>query len=288
MDIDEFKKSTVSILELLEKNGHGDKTVAQLIEELKQNAVDSYASNAEEKFHALAKESIASYKNTNKAFEHIAKDQAEQIANIKNNEHIDIDGLQEKFANIQEHMLSEVKRANSEIARLTEKVKLLEEESNLDPLTKVFNRRALQNYLKDVCNKGKLHHELHLLILDLDDFKQINDTYGHIAGDKILIFIAQILKKLLRDGDKIFRYGGEEFIVILNRITQENCEIISKRILQQISANKLIYQGDTINITVSIGTTKYKEGDTPESLISRADKALYEAKNSGKNRVVTL
>ncbi|NPA66632.1 MAG: GGDEF domain-containing protein, partial [Epsilonproteobacteria bacterium] len=101
-----------------------------------------------------------------------------------------------------------------------------------------------------------------------------------------LIFIAQILKKLLRDGDKIFRYGGEEFIIILNRISTQECIIITERILKQISANKLIYKGDTINVTASIGITKYNENDTPETLINRADIALYEAKNSGKNKIV--
>jgi diguanylate cyclase (GGDEF)-like protein len=121
--------------------------------------------------------------------------------------------------------------------------------------------------------------------LDVDDFKVINDTFGHIAGDKILIFIANILKKTLRDGDKVFRYGGEEFVIVLNRITDEHCKNITLRILELIRKNKLIYKGQSINVTMSIGATKYKESDNEDTLMSRADKALYRAKNSGKNQM---
>jgi diguanylate cyclase (GGDEF)-like protein len=126
-----------------------------------------------------------------------------------------------------------------------------------------------------------------MLMLDLDDFKIINDTYGHIAGDKILIFISNILKKTLREVDKIFRYGGEEFIIILNRTDNIFCSKIANRILELIRVNNLVYKGETLHITGSIGTTMFKEGDTPDSFISRADKALYKAKANGKNQIQT-
>jgi diguanylate cyclase (GGDEF)-like protein len=126
-----------------------------------------------------------------------------------------------------------------------------------------------------------------MLMLDLDDFKQINDNYGHVAGDKILIFISNILKQTLREGDKIFRYGGEEFIIILNRTDNIFCSKIANRILELIRANNLIYKGETLHATASIGTAVFIEGDTPDTFISRADKALYQAKKNGKNQIVT-
>jgi diguanylate cyclase (GGDEF)-like protein len=200
-------------------------------------------------------------------------------------QHIDLDSITTKFDEIQSHMSEEVKKANEVITQLTKQVKTLEEKSNLDSLTKVFNRRALSTYLEKVCNNEKLPYDMHLLMLDIDDFKNINDMFGHIAGDKILIFIANILRKTIRDGDKVFRYGGEEFIIILNRLEKDKCEQIALRLLELISGNKLIYKGETINVTISIGTTMLVKSDTPDSLISRADKALYRAKENGKNQM---
>jgi diguanylate cyclase (GGDEF)-like protein len=184
-------------------------------------------------------------------------------------------------------MSFEVQKANDMISSLTKQVQELEESSNLDSLTKVFNRRALTTYLTKICTKGNIHSNLHLLILDIDDFKLINDTHGHIAGDKILIFIANLLRKTLRDGDKVFRYGGEEFIITLNRIDEDKCKEIGHRILKLISSNQLIYKGTALNVTMSIGATKYQAGDAPDNIINRADKALYKSKHNGKNQMNT-
>jgi len=234
----------------------------------------------------IAQKSLSSYKDTNSKFAELSKLHKTAVNECKDKDGlIDISSITNKFDEIQSHMMNEVQRANEVIMQLTQQVKELEESSKLDALTKVFNRKALDSYLEEVTSKGKLQHELHLLILDIDDFKQINDEYGHVVGDKVLIFLANILRKTLRDGDKIFRYGGEEFIIILNRIDADTCQEIAKRIVKIIGANKLLYKGQTINITVSIGATTYHEGDTPNALISRADKALYKSKHNGKNQM---
>ena len=184
-------------------------------------------------------------------------------------------------------MNNEVNKANSVITKLTLQVKALEEKTNLDALTKVFNRRALSSYLNDACSNEKSSYNFHVLVLDIDDFKLINDTYGHVAGDKVLIFIANILRKTLREGDKIFRYGGEEFVIILNRVNDLQCKNTSNRLLAIIRENKLIYKGETLKVTMSIGATKFVQGDTPDALIARADSALYRAKRNGKNQLRT-
>jgi diguanylate cyclase (GGDEF)-like protein len=237
-------------------------------------------------YKEIAHNSISSYQETNSKFEHLSKLHQNAVSECKDKEgFIDVKSITSKFDEIQSHMMEEVKRANKVISDLTQQVKELEESSKLDALTKTFNRKALDIYLHDIATKGKLKHELHLLILDIDDFKQINDKYGHVVGDKVLIFLANILRKTLRDGDKVFRYGGEEFVIILNRIDADKCQEIAKRIVKIIGANKLLYKGDTINITVSIGATTYHEGDTPDSLIARADRALYKSKLNGKNQM---
>jgi len=235
-------------------------------------------------YKELVQKSLSSYKSTNNIFEELAQIHQETI-NECSEIHIDLPGITEKFNIIQSQMSNEVKRANQIITDLSIQVKELERSSNIDSLTKVFNRRALTTYLDNICSKGNIAYELHLLILDIDDFKVVNDTYGHIAGDKILIFIANMLRKTLRDGDKVFRYGGEEFVIILNRITPKSCQEITSRILKLIRSNRLIYKGKSLNVTMSIGGTMYQTGDTPDDIVSRADKALYKSKNNGKNQM---
>ena len=257
----------------------------------KHNSLDQTIEAIKDGYKQLAIESIHSYEKSTKNMDSIAKKQQQQLESIPTFQEeegmIDLNSLKEKFSSIQDHMIQEVERANAQIHHLKEKVKLLDEKNNLDALTKAFNRRALQNYLKKLTEKKQLKRELHLLMIDIDDFKHINDKYGHVAGDKILVFIAQTLKKTLREGDKVFRYGGEEFVVILNRIDTQSCTKIVNRILNLISSNILIYKNDTIQVTVSAGGTRFLPGDTPETILERADKALYEAKRTGKNKFIS-
>jgi len=237
-------------------------------------------------YKEIVDQSLSSFRDSNQIFEEIAQIHQNTMSECSKI-HIDLPSMTEKFKSVQIQMNNEVERANSIITELTIQVKELERNSNLDSLTKVFNRRALTTYLNNLCDKGDIPYNLHLLVLDIDDFKIINDTYGHIAGDKILIFIANMLRRTLRDGDKVFRYGGEEFVIVLNRITPEVCLEITNRILALVRNNRLIYKGESLNVTMSIGATKYFKGDTPDSIIDRADKALYKSKSGGKNQMNT-
>ena len=284
--------------DLLENIDSQDEVSKEQVINYLKDSIDVISSIADEKIdsmeHAksvfinaykeIANKSITSYKHTNQNIEKISQIHQTAIDSCSQKT-IDIPSITSKFDDIQSHMLNEVKKANDIITKLSSQVERLEKDSNLDSLTKVFNRRALTTYLNHICSQRELKHELHLVILDIDDFKLINDTYGHIAGDKILIFLANILKKTLRDGDKIFRYGGEEFILILNRIDIKHCKKITQRLLKLISSNKLIYKGENLSITVSMGSTMYVDSDTPNVIIARADKALYKAKASGKNKI---
>ena len=238
-------------------------------------------------YKEIAKQGILNYKATNGSFLEISNAHTKVLSACEEQQ-INIPEVTNQFKSIQEHMVTEIEKANQIISSLSDQVKTLEKKSNIDSLTKVYNRRALSAYLDTICEDATSSYNIHMLMLDLDDFKKINDTYGHVAGDKILIFISNILKQTLRDADKIFRYGGEEFIIVLNRIDKERCKQIASRILELISANRLIYKGETISVTASIGSSLLTEGDTPDSFIARADKALYIAKENGKNQIYTM
>ena len=236
-------------------------------------------------YKEIANKSISSYQHTNERFEKLSQMHEETLNNYTDENAINISDMTEKFSEIQTHMMDEIKKANEIISKLSSQVQKLEKDSNIDSLTKVFNRRALGTYLSNLCVTKDIPYELYLVMLDIDDFKIINDTYGHVAGDKILIFIANILKKTLRDGDKVFRYGGEEFVLILNRVDSEHCKKILSRILEILNKNKLFYKGNNIHVTASMGSTILTSEDTPDSVLSRADKSLYRAKHEGKNTI---
>lgn len=277
----------------LEKNADKDQIISYLqdsidiFSEISDNKIDSIErakSAFTDSYKEISAQTLMEYQSTNGKFAELAQ-MHEQTLDECHEPEINLPEITNKFNEIQTVMTDEIQRANHMISQLTKQVKTLEETTNLDPLTKIFNRRALTSYLDNICANDGIPYELHLLMLDIDDFKIINDKYGHIAGDKILIFISNILRKTLRDGDKVFRYGGEEFIIVLNRIDNLKCKKIIDRLLDLIRSNNLIYKGDRLIVTMSIGTTKYKSGDTPNNLISRADKALYKAKSRGKNQM---
>jgi len=241
---------------------------------------------SKDNYENIADKSISSYEHTNEKFEHLTKLHNEILLSCKK-KNIDIPSIVEKLNNIQNQMINEIKEANKIIYELSNQVNILKKESNLDALTKVFNRRALSTHLENICSRKDdfKTNRTHLLILDIDDFKLVNDTYGHVTGDKILIFISNIIKKTLKNYNKIFRFGGEEFVVIFDNISYNETKAIAIKLLGLIRESKLIYKHKTINVTISIGSTTLLKDDTPDSLLARADKALYTAKDKGKDQM---
>jgi diguanylate cyclase len=127
-----------------------------------------------------------------------------------------------------------------------------------------------------------------LMMLDIDRFKEINDRHGHLIGDKVIKYVATTLKRLVRGGDFVARYGGEEFGIILDDTPEKGAIIVAENVRATIEQAMLkrTDTGDPIGtVTVSIGISRYGKGDTGESLLDRADRALYHAKQEGRNRV---
>lgn len=244
-----------------------------------------YRNSMTQEYKELAQKSIESYSRTNEKIEAISEKHAELIDETNSCSLIDLGKITEKFSDIQVHLSDEVSRANEVIQGLLEQVKTLEVKTYLDPLTKVYNRNALHEHLKAILEKETFDFEIFALMVDVDNFKSINDRFGHIAGDKVLIFIAKLLKKALRDGDRVYRFGGEEFIIILNRTDLEGATLVAERLLSLCRNNKPLFQNQQIAVTLSIGLTKMVEGDSMDTIIERSDTALYQAKKNGKDRL---
>ena len=162
-----------------------------------------------------------------------------------------------------------------------------EKSAEIDPLTGVYNRRYMERMLQKILRDYKEFKPISMLFIDIDHFKRVNDTYGHLAGDKVLQELASVLKAHFRDVDIVARYGGEEFVVIM-MLSDLLSACKKAEQLRQIVENMRVKldDGREISITISIGVTMYREGEDIRSFIGRADANLYTAKNSGRNRVV--
>ncbi len=159
----------------------------------------------------------------------------------------------------------------------------------LDPLTNVYNRRfGLQRLSEEFSRSVRSNEPLGVMMFDLDHFKVVNDTYGHLVGDRVLQGVAQNVRRVLREGDVLLRYGGEEFFVILPGAGISDVEQMAERLRRVVAESSINEGGQRIEVTVSIGATgvPYRDFDSSEGLIGAADAALYIAKESGRDRWV--
>ena len=165
--------------------------------------------------------------------------------------------------------------------------------ATLDALTGLNNRHQFEIRLKQEYAGAKRQNKpLCAMMLDIDFFKSINDTYGHATGDKVLKTVANVIKDKLREYDIPSRYGGEEFCILLPQTNIEEASIVAERLRSAVETKAIetfIEKDDSnknISVTISIGLSQLKETDMAEDLYKRADKALYEAKKTGRNKVV--
>jgi diguanylate cyclase (GGDEF)-like protein len=157
-----------------------------------------------------------------------------------------------------------------------------------DGLTGLYNRRAFNELLTQaVAREDRQGGHFGLLLLDLDHFKKLNDTYGHPAGDAALKSAAEVLKRHLRKGDLAARYGGEEFVAILPASDETGATHLAERVREAVQANRLVFEGAKMHVTASFGLAVWpRDAKDAEGLLAAADRALYAAKQAGRNRVV--
>jgi len=159
-----------------------------------------------------------------------------------------------------------------------------------DSLTQLLNRRAIYNHAEAELNRAIRDEEpLSILLIDIDVFKRVNDTHGHLIGDYAICHVADCIRASVRSYDWIGRWGGDEFLVVLPQTNLDDGTIVAERIREAICSCSLpLHTGDNLYLSVSIGSSS---GDTPEELtleklLQQADKALYQAKQNGRNRVL--
>ena len=191
----------------------------------------------------------------------------------------------ELFARIKTQL--QIQKLIKELEASKQELKTLSER---DPMTKLCNRRCFKQTSKAILELARRDEsDLSLIMIDIDKFKDVNDTYGHSVGDEVLISFSQVLMKMTRKSDLLCRFGGEEFLVLLPETTLEGAAVIAEKIRKEVEVSAVKCETCTeVHYTVSLGVSQleFKDEATVEEGIKRADSALYEAKESGRNRVV--
>jgi two-component system cell cycle response regulator len=160
-------------------------------------------------------------------------------------------------------------------------------EASTDSLTGLYNHEHIMNDLNASVPPPQ-GQGCAVVMADIDHFKDINDSYGHLVGDKVLMEVARRLRAALRDFDSLGRYGGEEFLIILRNATLPTAQAVAERVRSHVGAGPINLQGLEVAVTISLGVSAIKPGDDVEAILSRADHALYQAKDGGRNRVEVI
>jgi len=210
-----------------------------------------------------------------------------RVINLRN--HVDNFLIKEnekdkQAASIIEQLKKQVKVMEDEAEELKEQIEKERQQTLRDVLTEIPNRLAYDERLNlELANFRRKQDPFILVVWDIDLFKKVNDTYGHAAGDQVLKLVASILNKNMRETDFIARYGGEEFVSILPGTDIKGAQLITDKLREIIASSKFHFRDEAVNVTVSSGFAEVKNNEDDETLFIRADKALYKAKENGRN-----
>jgi diguanylate cyclase len=222
----------------------------------------------------------------------------QKLANVETD--TEASDLLKDIVGITSNLLQESRQLENQLKASTESLETLREElfaarseAQTDTLTGLNNRQSLNEKLDQLINDRRFKGRgFSLLMTDIDHFKQINDTYGHLVGDKVLKAFARLLESKTRESDFVARFGGEEFIIILPMTTLNNAFRVAENMRNAIEKMRLKPSRDNGNsqpmraLTASFGVGTFRDGETAEEVIDRVDKALYRAKNAGRNRTI--
>jgi diguanylate cyclase len=270
--------------------------------------IDRQKEYIEERDHELRKiidllsRAMADLNSANNAYHQQILQQGEKIEQITRLDDIrkiksalekEVESLRQTVQAKQTDEQTRIESLSSQVEILQEELLSAKEESMRDGLTGVYNRRALDRHIKDLVDRNLVRHNgFAVLLLDIDDFKKINDTYGHPVGDRVILALANACRQTIRSDDFLARYGGEEFILLLPGASRRDAAKKARHLCRFIAQTHYTLDERntdlTLSITVSIGVSAFIRGDSAEALLERTDKALYKAKTGGKNRVEAL
>ncbi|MFQ5560113.1 MAG: GGDEF domain-containing protein, partial [Nitrospinota bacterium] len=219
-------------------------------------------------------------------------DSLTEILDVKQkilNETGEIQKENQKLKNSMKETAALLSASSKKISDLEKELGKARMEMMKDTLTRLYNRRAFDERIEEQLNRFKRYGEgFCLIFMDLDHFKRVNDTYGHVAGDIVLKTVASIAKESIRSMDFIGRYGGEEFVAIIEKTETVSGKKVAEKIRKSIGGHEFIYKNQKVDVQVSLGVTGSRGGDTPQSITERADSALYQAKERGRNQVASV
>jgi diguanylate cyclase len=215
-------------------------------------------------------------------------DSLEALASVVQAMLADSRGVRAAVADSSERLRSSSSRAAAMEARVQQlevELRRLSDEASTDALTQVANRRGLERLFADECALAeRTGAPLAVGLLDIDNFKKLNDRLGHAAGDTALKALAAAVRERLRPEDQVARFGGEEFVVLLRGLAVEPAREALSRLQRSLTASLFLHESEEVFVTFSAGVTQWRRGEALETVIERADVGLYEAKRTGKNR----
>ncbi len=283
-------------------------TKSQDLEELlkliseKQNAIREELVTSQTKLQdmlAQFMDNLASFSQETDDYHNVIENSAKQIAGANKIEdiHKTLDVVLKETKNIEikskakkeelQTIKNDAEAAQNEIKRLKKELEKSSELIRVDSLTGVLNRKGMNEALeKAEAIMRRTKQSFCVSLIDIDNFKKLNDSLGHHAGDKALIHLAETVKASLRPQDTLARYGGEEFVVILSDTEVENGINVMSRVQRELAKNVFVHEEHKLTITFSCGVAQVKEGMNAQEALIKADQAMYTAKQTGKNRVV--
>ncbi len=252
---------------MLESHSRFDDQLEQRMDELSESAESS--KSLEDLRHTL----VSKLSLLRQALETKRQDDEKRMAEINDK----MEKLQESVALMRR-----------EVDHAQEQTKVLAEQVLTDPLTGVLGRRGYEERLAQEFDRFRRYgHTVSLIVFDVDHFKQINDRFGHITGDRCLKAIARYIQSIIRKTDALARYGGDEFVLVLPGIDANQAGVVAEKVRKLVEQMRFLFEGERLPLTLSLGVAQSQQGDDdPLQVFERADEALYRAKEGGRNRVM--